>query len=169
LLHLRLVVPVTKYHANPATDVAHALMRAVSTLLDTCSRTRNRASPECRRGTHECVRHVGMARLFTTGILENNCFNLPRPLPHGRAPMLRARSSDHRIGQFGELQRPLHPSLTDTPAARDGKPGALPRAPSQPAAIIATAYSKPPFPQVKRQPPCLQVLSSRSICSSVNP
>jgi len=35
----------------------------VETLLDTW-RTENRRRHECRRGTHECVRHVGMARLF---------------------------------------------------------------------------------------------------------
>jgi hypothetical protein len=37
----------------------------VETLLDTCSRREAGRRHECRRGTHECVRYVGMARLFT--------------------------------------------------------------------------------------------------------
>jgi hypothetical protein len=45
--------------------VAHALVRAVSRLFSTpaCVRYAERRQ-ECRRGTHECVRHAEMAQLF---------------------------------------------------------------------------------------------------------
>src|ERR1035438_7259408 len=42
---------------NTTIDVAHALMRAVSRLLSTPARKTGRRH-ECRRGTHECVRHA---------------------------------------------------------------------------------------------------------------
>src|SRR5688500_2040706 len=47
------------------TDVAHALVRAVSRLISTpvCVKEARRRQ-ECRRGAHECVRHGEMTRLF---------------------------------------------------------------------------------------------------------
>ena len=45
------------------TDVAHALVRAVLRLISTrVSVEEARRRQECRRGTHECVRHVEMTR-----------------------------------------------------------------------------------------------------------
>jgi hypothetical protein len=42
--------------------VAHALVRAVFALLRTQVEKRCGRSNECERGTHECVRHIGLKR-----------------------------------------------------------------------------------------------------------
>jgi len=51
--------------AGQRSNVAHARVRAVSRLFSTpARRCETRRRQECRRGTHECVRHVEMARLI---------------------------------------------------------------------------------------------------------
>ena len=55
----------------------------VETLLDTCWRAGNRRRHECRRGTHECVRHVRMVRCFLTS-------------PNGDGPSYRPRAVNRR-------------------------------------------------------------------------
>ena len=52
--HRKMIAPVA--HAKE-TDVAHALLRAASTLLSTPFPAQTRCREESRHGTHECVRH----------------------------------------------------------------------------------------------------------------
>src|ERR1035438_8337723 len=50
-------------------SVAHALVRAASALVPTQGFAPSRCREESRHGTHECVRHVGVARSFHDGPL----------------------------------------------------------------------------------------------------
>ena len=54
-----------QWQVSIVTDVAQALIRAVSRLISTPVHVEEaRRRQKCRRGTHECVRQVEMARLF---------------------------------------------------------------------------------------------------------